>query len=143
MSVLVLDASVAVKWFLPPTAESLTDEADQLLQLFIRREVDFAVPDVFWAELANVFWKAIRQNRLTKAEAELALVSLTERKLPTVPSVDVIQVAFAIANAFQRSVYDSIYVAVAVQLNAQLITADERLVRALSLRYPVRWLGAI
>jgi hypothetical protein len=35
--------------------------------------------------------------------------------------------AFQIALAFERTVYDSLYVALAVQSEAQLITANERL----------------
>lgn len=48
----------------------------------------------------------------------------------------------AMAIAFQRPVYDCLYVALAVLSRAPMITADERLVHALGSRYPVRWLGS-
>jgi predicted nucleic acid-binding protein len=40
-------------------------------------------------------------------------------------------------------VYDSIYVALAVEMDGHLVTTDEKLVNALSGRLPVIWLGAI
>jgi len=42
-----------------------------------------------------------------------------------------------------RSVYDSIYVVLAVEAEAQLVTADEKLANALAGHFPVKWLGAI
>jgi predicted nucleic acid-binding protein len=54
-----------------------------------------------------------------------------------------LEAAFAIANAFQRTVYDSLYVALAISSKAQLLTADERLARALAATLPVKWLGSL
>jgi len=50
--------------------------------------------------------------------------------------------AFQIATDHGRTVYDSLYVALAVQAKTHLITADERLANALAARFPVKWLGA-
>jgi predicted nucleic acid-binding protein len=50
--------------------------------------------------------------------------------------------ALHIATAFDRSVSDAMYVALAVTTNRPLVTADERLVQAMASRFPVRWLGA-
>jgi predicted nucleic acid-binding protein len=43
---------------------------------------------------------------------------------------------------WDRSFYDSLYVALALATKTELITADERLVNALGSRFPVRWLGS-
>jgi predicted nucleic acid-binding protein len=51
--------------------------------------------------------------------------------------------AFSIAATFNRTVYDSLYVALAVRSKADLVTADERLANALAARLPVKWLGAV
>jgi predicted nucleic acid-binding protein len=68
---------------------------------------------------------------------------LTQRNSPAVPSLKLLDSAFQIATAFERTVYDSLYVALAVHSNAQLITADERLANSLAAQFPVKWLGAI
>jgi predicted nucleic acid-binding protein len=142
-TVVVVDASVAGKWFLPAKGEPLAEEAVLLLRRYVSGEIRFAVPDLFWAELGNLMWKAVRQGRCEQAAAEAALRSLQERKLATVASRDLLELAFGIATAYGRSVYDSLYVALAVQLKAQLVTADERLANALAARLPVKWLGAL
>ena len=142
MTPVVLDASVAAKWFLPAPGEPLASEALRLLRTYAAGDIALIVPDLFWAELANLLWKAIRQGRCTKANAEAALKSLRELNLPTASSVDLVELAFAIAVAFDRTVYDSLYVALAVQSQGQFVTADERLANALAARLPVKWLGA-
>jgi predicted nucleic acid-binding protein len=142
VSTIVVDASVAAKWFLPAKGEMLTEEAFGLFRRYAIGEIRFVVPDLFWAELANVLWKAVRRGRCSKAAAETGLASLVERKLSTVPSPTLLEAAFRIAMAFDRTVYDSLYVALAVHSKTQLITADERLANSLAAHFPVKWLGA-
>ena len=143
MSVFVLDASVAAKWFLPAEGETLTDEALDLLYRYTTGQIRLIVPDLFWAEFANILWKAVRQGRWTKDAADTAITAMKDRNLPTVPSLALLEAAFAIANTFQRTVYDSLYVALAVISKAQLLTADERLAHALAATLPVKWLGSL
>jgi hypothetical protein len=52
--------------------------------------------------------------------------------LPTVPSLVLLDLAFDIASGFDRTVYDSLYLALAVQSKAQLVTADEKLANAVT-----------
>ena len=143
MTVFVLDASVAAKWFLSAKDERLTGEALALYSKFMQGEVRFIVPDLFWAELASAFWKAIRLGRFDKSSAQEALGELGRCDLPAYSAVDLLDRAFQIAAAFDRSVYDSLYVALAVQARTQLITADERLANTLAAHFPVKWLGSI
>ena len=143
MNATVLDASVAAKWFLPAQGEPLVEQAFLLLRSYVAGEIRFVVPDLFWAETANVLWKAIRQGRCTKAAAIAALTALQQRNIPTISSRPLLDQAFAIATAFDRTVYDSLYVALAVESNAQFVTADRHLANALSPQFPVRWLGRL
>jgi predicted nucleic acid-binding protein len=138
----VVDASVAAKWVLPAEGETLTEEAAGWLRRYAQGEVLFLVPDLFWAETANLLWKALQHGRCSKEFAERALASLVGRGLRTIASVSLLNLAFRIATDHQRTVYDSLYVALAVRANGQLITADERLANALAAHFPVKWLGA-
>jgi predicted nucleic acid-binding protein len=143
VSVFVVDASVAAKLFLKGEQEALTGEAIHLFRRHANAEVQLIVPDLFWAELGNVFCKAIRQRRFTKEEAEGSLRDLRSKTLHTISSEGLLDLALTLALTFGRSLYDSLYVALALEANSQLITADERLVNALGLHLPVKWLGAI
>ena len=142
MSTLVLDASVAAKWFLPAEDETLVPQALDLMARHAKSELRFIVPGIFWAEMGNIFWKAVRARRCPRQYAEESAASLQEKFLTTVSSRELMSDALAIAITFDRTVYDSLYVALAVSHNAPLVTADERLANALAARFPVKWLGA-
>ena len=143
MNAVVLDCSVAIKWAIPLVREPLTDESLRLLRRYVNGEIEFIVPDVFWAEVGNVLWKGTRQNRWRQDEAESVAADMQARDFTTVPSLMLLPEALKIAFAHDRAVYDCLYVALAVQSKTDLITADERLANALAARFPVKWLGAI
>jgi predicted nucleic acid-binding protein len=138
----VLDASVAAKWMLPAQNEPLRAEAYRVLDGYAASEFGLLVPDVFWAECGNILWKAVRQQRLSRADAGLALTGIVRRDFPTFSSTQLLSEALPIALNYDCAVYDCLYVALAVQSETQLITADERLASAMSARLPVKWLGA-
>ncbi len=143
MTTVVLDASVAVKWVLPPADEGLVPEAVHLLRRHVQDEIRFVVPDIFWAEFGNAAWKAVRLGRWTTDEAQSAIHDIVERNFLTVSSKDLLVAAFIIANGFNRSLYDSLYIALAIATKSEMITADEKLANALATRLPVKWLGAL
>jgi len=138
----VLDASVAVKWFLPPHREELVEEAFALLRKHEQGQLQFFVPDLFWAESGNIFWKAVRLRRCSRETAERSIGVLKAGRLITVPSLDLLREAFTIATDFGRSYYDSLYVALAAVSQIPFVTADEKLSNALAGQFPVRWLGS-
>jgi predicted nucleic acid-binding protein len=137
----VLDASVAAKWFIPGD-EPFAAEASVVLADYVAGQRSLIVPDLFWPESGNILWKAVRLGRISRPSASRALLNLQQIRIPTVPSEPYLNAAFEIAAAFERSVYDALYVAVAVSCNWSLLTADERLVNALGSKFPIRWLGA-
>lgn len=124
MRVFVVDASVVVKWFVP---EIHSDAARRLL-LFPH---EYVAPDLLFAEAANTIWRKIRSKELTSEEGQQLVADVGRIAVETVPCRDLAEDAHALANATGRTVYDSMYVALAVRLNTRAITADERLEAAL------------
>ena len=70
------------------------------------------------------------------------LASIRDLNIPTSASVDLLQTGLEIAFAHDRTLYDSLYVALAVQAGSVMITADEKLANALAAYLPVKWLGS-
>jgi predicted nucleic acid-binding protein len=138
----VVDASVGAKWASPEIVEPLADRADQFLRAYVAGSINLLVPDLFWLEIGSFLWKAAKRGELSLRLAQHGLEAMLARQFPTVPSRTVLREAFKIAADYGRTIYDTTYVALAVESGSELITADERLVNALGSRFPVRWLGA-
>jgi predicted nucleic acid-binding protein len=143
VSTYVLDASVAAKWFLPGDQESLKSEALTVLHEYAAGRLRLVVPDLFWPEIGNILWKASRMGRMSKSSAMQAIDILREQSIPTYSSFSLFHDAFTVATNFDRTVYDSTYIVLTVQVNAIFLTADERLANALASRFPIRWLGLL
>jgi predicted nucleic acid-binding protein len=124
VSVFVVDASVVVKWFVP---EVHGDASRRLLVL----PHDYVAPDLLFAEAANAIWKKIRRGELTPEEGRQLVADIGQIAVETVSCRALAEDAHALANATGRTVYDSMYVALAVRLNTRAITADDRLEAAL------------
>jgi predicted nucleic acid-binding protein len=139
----VLDASVALKWALPPANKSYVPESLHLLRQYTKGEIDFLVPDIFWAEIGNVLWKGPRHRRWSRSISEQIAAEMREQNFPTVSSLALMTDALKIALTYDRSVYDCLYLALAIQSRSQMITADERLANAVAAYLPVKWLGAL
>ena len=133
MSLYVVDVSVGVKWMLPEPysadALRLQTPAHQLHS-----------PAFFAIELANILWKKIRRGLLTAPGGPLYGASPdTGGHAPRRPRV--IDLGFRpYTDQTQRTVYDCLYLALALQLGGQMVTADEKLVNSLS---GTPWAGAI
>jgi predicted nucleic acid-binding protein len=125
MSLFVVDASVGVKWFIPEVydadARRLQNPAHQL-----------HTPTLFDVEVGNILWKKVRRGELTRPSADLILAQLPLLPLTRHPEAPLLTVAFDLADRTQRTVYDCLYLALAVQLGGRMATADLRLCNALA-----------
>jgi len=138
MTTLVVDASVAAKWFLPEP-----DAAAALRLLDGRRRL--AAPDLICSEIGNIVWKLHGRDLLSVDEASDMIEHFLSMPLDIHDSTSLLAPALEIAMATERTVYDSLYLALAVELGAVVVTADQRWVNALRggpfTRF-VRFLGA-
>ena len=122
MTRVVVDASVALKWFVP---EVLADKAAILLD----GSYELAAPDLLIAEIGNALWKKVGRNELTVDEGLEILAAFESVPIEIVPSDRLVKAAFEIAAAHGRTVYDGLYVALAVAHDGVAVTGDDRLVR--------------
>jgi predicted nucleic acid-binding protein len=124
-SPLVIDASVAVKWLLTEThsAESLE---------LLKSSPLLHVPDLLFPEVGNILWKCVRRGDISTENAQELVQWLLLLPLQVHPSSSLLPVALEIACRYDRSVYDSLYLALAIREGCAVVTADERLVNALS-----------
>ena len=120
----VVDASVAAKWFLPEP-----DAAAALRLLDGRHRL--VSPDLIRAEVGNIVWKLRGRDLLSADEASEMIEHFLAMPLDIYDSTFLLAGALEIAMETKRTVYDSLYLALAVELGATVITADERWVNAL------------
>ena len=122
---LVVDASVAVKWYVP---EVLAAEAARVRA----GPGPMRAPEFLDPEVANILWKKVRKGDITRAQADAALAHLAAAPIPRTPDAGLVAPAFDLAVQTGRTVYDCLYLALAVRLNGRMVTADDRLVNALA-----------
>lgn len=124
MSAVVVDASVAVKWFLPePHAEAA--------QRVLKGRGPLLAPDLIWAEVGNVLWKKVQRGEITPEAACAMLADFKHFPLQTFSVKTLLDSAWELATRLRHSVYDSLYLALAISRNGRLVTADLQLFNAL------------
>lgn len=137
MNRFVLDASVAVKLFFD---EEHSEAADRC----IRKAAEIHAPDLVWPEIANVIWKRHQRGQLDPLQASQTLEQALTLPIIIHPSTSLLPDALEFAMRFARTAYDGLYLALAVQIDARLLTDDRKLRNALAataLAKHVIWIG--
>lgn len=132
MNSAVLDASVAIKWYVP---EVHSDEARKVLTA-LSKGLTLHAPDLIYPEFGNILWKKERLGELTRAEAAEIIAAFTAVPKTIHKSETLLPAALEIATLSGRTVYDSLYLALAAHLDTVVITADLKLYNALE---KTRW----
>ena len=114
----VLDASVVVAWL-------LDDEDDPRAQAaLVRLETEEAlVPHVWHVEVRSALLAAERRRRLGPDEVDDCLRRVRELPVRTDAAPDV-DTAFALARGHRMSLYDALYLELALRVDAPLATLD-------------------
>jgi predicted nucleic acid-binding protein len=114
---LIVDASVAVKWFLQ---EDGSERARDLAG-----DDDLRAPDLILAETFNAIWKRWKRGEATADQLSAALPALT-RTLDLVPLTHLAEAAARLSQQHRHPIYDCVYLAAALASGLPLVTADER-----------------
>ena len=123
-TVLVLDASVILKWY---KEEEDSDKALEIRDKFIRGEIQISVPDLVLYEMAN----ALRYSQQCTADDIARVIdNFSKFKIDiVVPTTNLIKKAGDMAMEYDITVYDGVYLALAEDLAFSLVTADLKFYR--------------
>jgi len=123
MSQLVIDASVAIKWFVREV------HSEHALTILNGHHTLFA-PDLLFTECGSILWKKVRRREFGQSDAWRIFRTLEQVPIDASPDATLRPLALEIAFQSGRSVYDSMYIACAMEWEVPMVTADERLYNA-------------
>jgi predicted nucleic acid-binding protein len=126
MSVYIVDASVAAKWFF----DEGRGTGDALRLLNDRHHLH--APDLFLLEFNNITLKRVRRNETTADQASEIRKAIRKFAVGLHGNVPLLEPAYEIALETGASIYDSLYVALAALMEAPVVTADRRLFHTLA-----------
>ncbi len=133
----VVDTSVALKWYFPETY-------DDVSATLLSASHELMSPDYLWIEFDNVLAKKVRLGEVELHEARRMRSVLQGLSIQLHNVIELLDHAFNIAIQTRCGVYDSAFLALAVQTDARLITADRRFFERVvdsSYRTSVTWIG--
>jgi predicted nucleic acid-binding protein len=108
--------------------EADSDKALRLLDEFRRGVHDFLAPDMFLAEIGHALTRAERRNAIPIGDAIVHFDALVMPPPDLRSSAPLIGEAVQLSSARRASVYDCLYVVLAMQENCPVITADQKFV---------------
>jgi predicted nucleic acid-binding protein len=134
----VLDASVAVKWF---HEEDLTDEALTIRDAADKGRIELMVPAIFPYEVINALKRTpslFDEEQLKSAGESIELRDLLGEKVERGDLNAVLELTFR----YSINPYDASYLLMAKRFKTRLITADKKLVDKVGKEDLVLFLGS-
>ena len=117
---LVVDASIAVKWFMP---ELDSPDAMRIRNAHANQQISLFAPALLTYELAN----ALRfRSTLSDDDLEMAITSLFDLDLALIaPTEKSVADAAVLARTLDLTIHDATYLELAQNLDYQLVTSDK------------------
>jgi len=121
----VVDASVVAAAF-------FQDQHADAARSLLASNRKLHAPDLIYPEVASVIWKRHRRGEIDEDEAGQLLADVLRLPLQTTPSDRLVDSALQLALRTGQSVYDCLYLALAVKNKTVMVSGDRRLVSALA-----------
>lgn len=138
----VLDASIAIKWYLNDedhVVDALAVQAD-----FTTGRILLVAPDHIRYEVTNALRTAERRGRLTALQAHTAARNFLAVSIPTVNDDTLLISGLTYALRYDCALYDGLYLALADIADAPFLHADVRLRNTLQGRFArERWIDSL
>ena len=119
MKLFVVDASVAVKWYVP-------EEHSDIARLLLDENFSLTVPRLFFSEFGNVLWLKFTRGEISREDVVDAATRLRFAALKPMPDELLLDVAVGLACDLKHPVYDCLYLALANSFRTALVTADQK-----------------
>lgn len=117
--IVVVDANVAIKWFVrqhdSSQAQAVIASGDVLL-----------APDLIIPEVANALWRHLKVGEIELGRATVAMDDLPRLLNEIVSTATLSKAALHMAEALNHAVYDCLYAVLAIERSATFVTADRR-----------------
>ena len=141
----IVDASVAVKWFLKDGLETDSDLAEEVLVALLAGDIELFAPDIIVYEVCGVLTRAcltrspgVSTPRITKGDAAQCVRDFLSLPIQLINlRVDELVQALEMAVDFNKTHWDMTYVGLADRLKCQWLTADEKFLSALPAGFPI------
>ncbi len=127
----VVDTSIAVKWYLP---EKGSEEAARLRTAWETAGSPILMPELVRAEFANAIWSHKQLRPEEKKEIVSSFLDMPFEILPV--GTELVEKALELAIERDATVYDCIYLALAIFSSSRLVTADAQFAKKAQ-GYPV------
>jgi len=122
--IIVVDASVAVKWF-------IAEENDHDSLELLKRPFEIHAPNLLFLELDNVLCKLIRRDLLSEDIGFEIHDRILDFPIEIHPFPSLQEEALQLAVRTKRSMYDCIYLSLAEALDCRMVTADRKFFESL------------
>jgi predicted nucleic acid-binding protein len=129
----VLDCSVAAKWVLP---EPNRAAALHLFERYASGEISLIAPNLLLAEFASLLTRRCRRKQISAEQAREGFQLMSRCAPRLFDTRPWLFRALDLSLRHQMSLWDCVYVALAVEHHCALFTADRRLFRAGRGRHP-------
>ena len=133
MSLVVVDASIAAKWF-------LTEPDSVAATMLLNGADDLIGPELLVVETAAAIVRRFRLGGIDKSYAQTLLAdahaAFKLRSITLEPDVALLPRAEEMAISLRHALQDCLYVACAEAAGAELVTTDRALVRRASAHFP-------
>lgn len=120
----VIDANVAVKWYVP-------EPGDGFAQALLQSQEVLVAPSIIRLEVLAAIVRCVRDRRSSPAEAEHRCLrwqeQLEDRAIVTVNDSDLLDEAIQLAVKVKHQLFDCLYLALCQKFNATLVTFDATL----------------
>lgn len=135
----VVDASVAIKWFLED--EDYVEQSRAVFTAFNMGSIRLLAPEHLILEVANAIQSAVRSRRLTAQDGDQAISYLLSLDIPRVSGRELIIAGYRMAFRYDCVFYDALYLALADAVRCPLLHADRKLQTSVAGKFPLaRWI---